>query len=75
MEYYATIKNNEILTYEDNMDGPWGHYAKWNKSDRKRQIPYDLTYMWNLKQQQQQSQAYRYREQMGGCQGRVVGSA
>ena len=23
--------------------------AKWNKSDRKRQIPYDFTYMWNLK--------------------------
>ena len=25
------------------------HYAKWNKSDRDRQIPYDITYMWNLK--------------------------
>ena len=33
-----------------NMDEPWGHYAKWNnKSDRKRQIRYDLPYMWNLK--------------------------
>ena len=26
-----------------NMDGLWGHCAKWNKSDRERQIPYDLT--------------------------------
>ena len=26
----------------DNMGEPWEHYAKWNKSDRKRQIPYDL---------------------------------
>ena len=28
--------------------GPWGHYAKWNESD-KGQILYDLIYMWNLK--------------------------
>ena len=27
------------------MDGPGGHYAKLNKSDRKRQILYDCTYM------------------------------
>ena len=25
------------------------YYAKCNKSDRERQIPYDFTYMWNLK--------------------------
>ena len=31
------------------MDGLRGYYAKWNKSDRQRQIPYDFTYMWNLK--------------------------
>ena len=31
------------------MDGPGGHYAKQNKSDRERQIPYDLTYLWNIK--------------------------
>ena len=34
----------------DNMNGPRGYHAKWNKLDRERQIPYDLTYMWNLKQ-------------------------
>ena len=33
----------------DNMDGPWGHYAKWDKSHRERQILYDLTETWNLK--------------------------
>ena len=27
------------------MNGSWGHYAKWNNSDRKRQIPYNPTYM------------------------------
>ena len=30
------------------MDGFGGNYAKWNKSDRERQILY-ITYMWNLK--------------------------
>ena len=24
-------------------------HTKWNKSERKRQIPYDITDMWNLK--------------------------
>ena len=33
----------------NNMDGLGGHYAKWNKSDRERQIPYVITYMWDLK--------------------------
>ena len=33
----------------DDMDRPWGHYAKWNKLERERQILYNLTYMWNLK--------------------------
>ena len=37
------------LTAYGNVDGPGGHYAKWNKSDRERQIPYDFIYMWNLK--------------------------
>ena len=30
------------------MDGLGG--CKWNKSGRERQIPYDITYMWNLKE-------------------------
>ena len=31
------------------MDGLGGHCAKWNKSDRKRQILYYIIYVWNLK--------------------------
>ena len=30
------------------MDGTGEHYAKWNKPGGKRQIPYDLSYNWNL---------------------------
>ena len=36
------------LTICDNMDGPRGYHAKWNKLDRERQILYDFTYMWNF---------------------------
>ena len=31
------------------MDGPRDYLSKWSKSDRERQIPYEITYMWNLK--------------------------
>ena len=37
--------NNVICS---NMDGPRDYHTKWSKSDRERQIPYDITYMWNL---------------------------
>ena len=30
------------LAIFDNMDGVRGYYAKWNKSNREKQIPYDL---------------------------------
>ena len=38
--------NNAIC---NNMDGPRDYHAKWSKSKRETQIPYDITYMWNLK--------------------------
>ena len=31
------------------MDGPRDYHTKWSKSDRERQMPSDITYMWNLK--------------------------
>ena len=48
MEYYLAIKKNEIMLFA----------ATWvdleiimlrNVSQKGRQIPYDITYMWNLK--------------------------
>ena len=48
MEYYSAIKKNEIMTFA----------ATWmdleiiilnEVSQKERQIPYDITYMWNLK--------------------------
>ena len=38
-------RNNAICS---NMDGPRDYHTKWSKSDRERQISYDITYMWNL---------------------------
>ena len=52
VEYYSDIrKGNPAICY--NMKGPWGHYAKWNKSDRERQILHDFTYLWNLEKKKQ----------------------
>ena len=38
--------NNAICS---NMDGLRDYHTKWSKSERERQIPYNITYMWNLK--------------------------
>ena len=47
LEYYSAIKRRKSCIC-DNMDRPWGYYAKWNKSDWEGQLLYDFTYMWNL---------------------------
>ena len=54
------------------MNGPRGYCVKWSKSDRERQMPYDFTYVWNLKnrinKQTEQKQTHRHREHFDGCQ-------
>ena len=47
MEYYSVIKEGNPAIC-DNSDETGGHYAKLNKPGGERQIPYDLTYKWNL---------------------------
>ena len=32
-----------------NMDGPTDYHTKGRKTEKERQIPHDITYMWNLK--------------------------
>ena len=39
-------QNNAIWS---NMYGPRDYHTKWSKSERERQILYDITYMWNIK--------------------------
>lgn len=48
------------------MNGPKGYYAKWSKSHRENQIPYDFTFMESKKTQSnkmKQNQTLRYKEQ------------
>ena len=44
MKHYSAIKKNG----SNNMNGPRDNQTKWSKSERERQIPYDITYMWTL---------------------------
>ena len=68
MEYYSAMKKNC-----SNMDGPRDYHTKWSKSNRERQIAYDITYMWILKYDTNEL-LYKietdlwHREQTCGCQ-------
>ena len=72
MKYYLVIKKEWNLVICNNIDRPRGYYAKSNKSDRKRQIQYDL----NVESKKLnkwtnitiQKQIHRYREQICGCE-------
>ena len=49
MEYYSAIRKEWNNATCSNIDGCRDDHTKWSKSDRERQISYDITYMWNLK--------------------------
>ena len=49
MKYYSAIKNEWNNAICSNMDGSKDFHTKWSKSERKMQIPYGITDMWNLK--------------------------
>ena len=50
VEYYSPTKKRERnLVICKDMDGDRMYYAKRNKSIRERQISYDFTRMWNLR--------------------------
>ena len=43
-----TKEKEGAYTLCNSMDGTGEHYAKWNKPDGEGQIPYDLTFNWNI---------------------------
>ena len=49
--------NNAICS---NMDGPRDYHSKQRKSDRERQTPYDITYMWSLKYEWTSNMNFKY---------------
>ena len=44
------------------MDGSEEHYAKWNNPGGEKQIPYDLTYKWNLINKTNKQAKYNQRQ-------------
>ena len=46
---YSAIKIEWINAICSNMDATRDDHTKWSKSERERQIPHDITSMWNLK--------------------------
>ena len=49
MEYYSAMKKNEIMPFAAIWMDLETVIQSGVKSERERQIPYDITYMWNLK--------------------------
>ena len=48
------LKYNRILLGHNsaicsNMDTTRDYHTKWSKSEKKKDLPYDITYIWNLK--------------------------
>ena len=48
-------------TFHNSMDRTGEDYAKWNKLDDERHIPYDLTYKWDLNNQTNEQAKYNQR--------------
>ena len=48
MDYYSVMNEWNYAIYS-NMDGPRDYHTKWSNSEREKQIPFDITYIWNLK--------------------------
>ena len=48
-ENHSSKRYMQPYVHRSNMDGPRDCHTEWNKSDRERQIAYDIAYMWNLK--------------------------
>ena len=49
MEYHSAIKKEWNNVSCRNMDRTGDYHTKWGKPDRQGQIPYNITYIWNLK--------------------------
>ena len=49
MEYYSAIKKKELMPFAATWMQLEIIILREVKSERERQIPYDITYMWNLK--------------------------
>ena len=63
MEYYSTVKKNEILPFVTT----WMDLESIMLNEYQRQIPFDFTHMWNLKGLKK-NKTHRYRNQSSSYQ-------
>ena len=72
MEYYSAIKKEWNIAICSNMDGPRDYHTKWSKSDKERQVLYDINKKSKKKIQMnlfiKQKQTHRHRKQPYGYQ-------
>ena len=57
--YNGILRSREKVgayTLYNGMDGTGEHYAKWNKPGDEGQIPYDLTFNWNISTKEKSKQ-------------------
>ena len=64
------VKTNKAIC--SNMDVPRDYHAKWSKSDRERQILYDITYMWNLKKKKIQMNLLQNRNRLTDLENKLM---
>ena len=74
MEYYLATEKEQNNAICSNVDATRDSHTKCSKSERERQISYDIIHMWNLKQRKmnlstKQKQTHGHREQTCVCQG------
>ena len=48
MEYYSALRKNEIMPFATTWVDLKRNNSGVKQSEREKQIPYDVTYVWNL---------------------------
>ena len=56
-----TREKEGVYTLCNSMDETGEHYAKWNKPGGEGQIPYDLTFNWNISNRRKKQTKYNQR--------------
>uniref|UniRef100_A0A4X1SP96 Uncharacterized protein n=1 Tax=Sus scrofa TaxID=9823 RepID=A0A4X1SP96_PIG len=78
MKYHSAIKKEQTNAICSNIDGTRDSHPEGSKSERERQTPYDITYIWNLiygtNEPLHRKENHGLGEKTCGCQGGGGGS-